>query len=63
MTQGTGKEVSMNVWLSLIVCLVGLVVYCISQNGKAQTLALHCFWVGLLVFLLNFGGRLAFSLR
>lgn len=24
----------MNIWLSLVVCIVGLVVYAISNNGK-----------------------------
>jgi hypothetical protein len=54
----------MNVWLlSVIICVVGLVVYAISNNGKAQTIALHCFWVGLLAFLLVWGGRLALAIR
>lgn len=44
--------------VSLILCIIGLVLYSISNNGKAQTLALHCFWVGLLAFLLMWNGRL-----
>ena len=44
-------------FLALLVCLVGIVVYSISNNGKAQALALDCFWVGLLAFLLTWGGR------
>jgi len=48
----------MVVWvLALLICLLGLVVYAISNNGKAQALALDCFWVGLLAFLLTWGGR------
>jgi len=53
----------MNVWLSLIICILGLVVYCISSNARAQTLALHCFWVGLLAFLLTWGGHVALSIQ
>ena len=49
----------MNWILALLVCIVGLVVYAISNNGKAQALALDCFWVGLLAFLLSFGGRIS----
>ena len=45
--------------LALLVCVVGLVVYAISTNPKAQALALDCFWVGLLAFLLTWGGRAA----
>lgn len=44
--------------VALIVCLIGLIVYAVSNNGKAQTLALDCFWVGLLAFLLIWGGRI-----
>jgi hypothetical protein len=39
-------------WISLIVCIAGLVIYAVSQNGKAQALALEAFWVGLLAALL-----------
>ena len=47
----------MVIWvLALLLCLLGLVVYAISNNGKAQALALHCFWVGLLAFLLTWSG-------
>lgn len=54
----------MTVWiLSLLICLLGLVVYSISNNGKAQALSLHCFWVGLLAFLLTWGGRVALALH
>lgn len=45
-------------YLSLIVCLVGLVVYAISTNAKALELARLSFAVGLLAFLLRFGGHL-----
>ena len=41
-------------WLSLIICIAGVVTYGISANTKAQAVALHMFWVGLLVFLFHF---------
>lgn len=47
----------MSFWVALVVCIVGLVVYAISTNGKAQALAKDCFWVGLLVLLLEWAGR------
>lgn len=47
------------IYLSLLICLIGLVVYAITVNPKAATIALHCFWVGLLCFLLEVGsGRI-----
>jgi hypothetical protein len=33
-----------------------MVAYMVSTRPKVEALALHCFWVGLLVFLLRFGG-------
>jgi hypothetical protein len=47
----------MSFWIALIVCIAGLVVYAISNNGKSQTLALHAFWVGLLATLLEWADR------
>lgn len=44
----------MTILLPLLVCLVGLVMYCISNNGKAQALGLDMFWVGLLAFLIEY---------
>lgn len=48
----------MALWLALIVCLIGLIAYGLSSsnNAKVQAVALHAFWVGLLVFLLRFAG-------
>jgi hypothetical protein len=46
-------------WLPLIICVLGLLLYALSTNGKVQELGPLAFWVGLLVFLLDFGGRLA----
>lgn len=48
----------MALWVALIICLAGLIVYGLSNNGKVQAAALHGFWVGLLVFLLRWGGSL-----
>jgi hypothetical protein len=48
----------MVIWVSVIVCIIGLVSYALSSNPKVQAIALHCFWVGLLVFLLRWGGAL-----
>jgi hypothetical protein len=45
--------------LPLLIAIVGLVVYAISVNPKAQVIAEDCFWVGLFVFLLKFAGNFA----
>ena len=54
----------MEIYWSLLVCLVGLVMYLILANPPSQsilqqkgsTVGLHMFWVGLLVFLFTFAG-------
>jgi hypothetical protein len=47
----------MTVWISaLIVTIIGLLGYCFTKDGKSQAIFLHCFWVGLLAFLLTWGG-------
>lgn len=46
----------MGFWIALLVCIAGLVIYAISNNGKAQTIARDAFWVGLLVVLLELCG-------
>lgn len=48
----------MGFWIALIVCIGGLVIYAVSSNGRAQTLARDAFWVGLLVLLIELGGHL-----
>lgn len=48
------KIVAMVIYVSLIVALLGLLMYALSTNGKVAAIGLHCFWVGLLVFLLRF---------
>jgi hypothetical protein len=42
--------------LPLLVSLIGLVVYALSNKPKVEAIALHMFWVGLLVFLAHFNG-------
>lgn len=46
----------MIIYLPLLVCLVGLVVYLVpgQNNAKIAEVAKHCFWVGLLVTLLQY---------
>jgi hypothetical protein len=57
----------MQIYWSLLVCLVGLVLYLIldnppaspnpsTLNRKMSVVGLHMFWVGLFVFLLMFAG-------
>lgn len=46
-------------WLSLIVCVLGLLCYALSTNGKVQELGRLAYAIGLLVFLFDFGGRIA----
>ena len=41
----------MIIYLSLLICLIGLVVYAPRTRAEWQAVALHMFWVGLLVFL------------
>lgn len=39
------------VLLPFFVCLAGLLLY-LTEDPRSQTIGLHMFWVGLLVFLL-----------
>jgi hypothetical protein len=48
----------MGFWIALFVCIAGLVIYAISNNGKAQALAKDAFWVGLLVVLLELSNHI-----
>jgi hypothetical protein len=43
----------MVIYLSLLVSLVGLLMYALAANPKVTTIGLHMFWVGLLAFLLG----------
>lgn len=51
----------MTIYLSLLVCIIGLVVF-LFATGKAEKAGNQAYWIGLLVFLLQFGGP-AVSLR
>jgi hypothetical protein len=44
----------MIIYLSLLVCVLGALVYGYSSNPKLAELGRSAFWVGLLVFLLRF---------
>ena len=43
----------MIVYLSVLTCIIGLVIYFAATNGKVSTVGLYMFWVGLLAFLLG----------
>lgn len=63
----------MSIYLSLFVCILGLVLYLVLNNPsppstppgtlqqKFSVVGLHMFWVGLLVFLLK-NGPAAFNI-
>jgi Na+/phosphate symporter len=44
----------MLIYLSLLVCFIGALVYGISENPKVAELGRCAFWTGLLAFLLTF---------
>ena len=48
----------MVIYLSLLIAIIGLVVYVVSTNGKAQEIGRLMFACGLLAFLLAFPGVL-----
>lgn len=43
----------MILFLSLLISLVGVLMYALCANPKLQAIGLHMFWVGLLAFLLQ----------
>jgi hypothetical protein len=43
----------MVIYLSLLICILGLVMYWRSVDVKVMEIGKICFWVGLLVFLLT----------
>lgn len=45
------------IYLPLLICIIGALAYGLSANSKVQALALHAFWVGLFITLMN-GGKL-----
>jgi|HubBroStandDraft_2_1064218.scaffolds.fasta_scaffold507392_2 hypothetical protein len=48
----------MTIWLPLLVCIVGALLYLLSANPKRQTLGLVAYGCGLLVFLQTVGPKL-----
>jgi hypothetical protein len=46
----------MVIYLSLLVALIGMLVYVLATNPKVTTLGLVSFGAGLLAFLLQVGG-------
>lgn len=50
-------------YLSLIIALVGLVLYFIASNPKVSECGRILFWTGLLAFLLTNGGHSVGLLR
>jgi len=44
-------------YVAVIVCIAGALIYAISNNAKATTLARDMFWTGLLVTLLVLAGH------
>jgi len=48
----------MIIYLSLLVSLVGLLMYALSANAKLVEIGRNMFWVGLLAFLLTGGAVL-----
>jgi hypothetical protein len=53
----------MTIYLSLLVCLVGLVIFAIASEGTARskmaTIGKDMFWVGLLAFLMKVAGAVS----
>lgn len=52
----------MIIYLSLLICLVGLLMYALSVNGKLVEIGRMMFWCGLLAFLLT-GGEVVNLIR
>ena len=47
----------MIIYLPLLACIIGVLMYALSANGKVQEIGKHMFWVGLLAFLLAYPGH------
>jgi Na+/phosphate symporter len=43
----------MTIYLNLLVCIVGLLMYALATNPKVNEIGKIMFWVGLLCFLLG----------
>lgn len=44
----------MTIYLSLLVCIVGGLLYLLSEHPKRSEMGRCAFWVGLLAFLIRF---------
>ncbi len=44
----------MVIYLPLLVCIAGALMYALSNNPKVSAMGKDAFWVGLLAFLLEF---------
>jgi len=49
----------MIIFLPLLVCIIGVLMYALSTNGKVQALGKDMFWVGLFAFLLLYPGHMS----
>lgn len=47
----------MIIYLPLLICIVGLLIYALATDPKSPTIGLHMFWVGLLAFLIRYHGE------
>ena len=47
----------MIIYLPLLVCIIGVLMYAMSNNAKVSQIGRDMFWVGLLAFLLGFAGH------
>lgn len=48
----------MLIYIPLLICIIGALIFGISQNGKATALAKDMFWCGLLVTLYQMAGKI-----
>jgi Na+/phosphate symporter len=53
----------MIVFLSLLVCVIGLIIYAISNNAKVAELGRIAYFAGLLAFLLQGASQVVSVLR
>lgn len=61
-TSHTQGRLKMIIYLSLLVALVGVLMYALSVNPKLQEIGRVSYFAGLLAFLLEIGGGHALSL-
>jgi len=53
----------MQIYLSLLVALIGILAYVLSANGKVAEIGRISFFAGLLVFLFQISPRIVSTLR